>query len=103
MVTPSNLTWSCKVMDVVDMLTVDMLAMEAQRCLVPNRIASDLSGLSARPLWVNQEHRSERHDSRSLMRTFWFGLEIEIYSWVSSAYCCCDKPWRDAILAIGEV
>ena len=30
-------------MDVVDMLTLDMLAMEAQRCLVPNRMASDLS------------------------------------------------------------
>ena len=66
-------------------------------CQVPKMIASDLSGLRARPLRQNQVWRQERHCS-----SFWtlndrVDLVTVTYSCVSSMYCCWERPCTIAV------
>jgi len=76
---------------------------ELRRCRVPSNMASDLEGFSARPLWQNQECKEARHDSRMDRAEAASSTEQAIYNCVSSAYCCSDTPYCEAMSAIGEM
>jgi len=76
---------------------------ELRRCQVPSNMASDLAGFSARPLWQNQECKEARHDSRMDSAEAASSTEQAIYNCVSSAYCCSDTPYCEAMSAIGEM
>jgi len=72
-----------------------------RRVDVPNKIVSDLSLLSANPLWQNQECKNLRHDSRVSRLVAKLYEEVDMYNCVSSAYCCKEMPKRDATLRDG--
>ena len=75
---------------------------ELRRCRVPSTMASDLVEFSARPLCQNQECKEARHDSRMDRAEAASSTEQAIYNCVSSAYCCSDKPYCEAMSAIPE-
>ena len=54
----------------------------------PKTMASDLSGLTARPLCRNQEWSDNRQVSRQVIADVHEVREMATYSCVSSAYCC---------------
>jgi len=81
----------------------DRRGKELRRWRVPNIIASDLLGFRARPLWQNQQCKEARQDSRVDRGEAASFTEQAMYNWVSSAYCCSDTLYCEAMSAIGEI
>ena len=77
-VTPRSLMWSDKGIMEPLTLTLEMWDRVWLRLFVPRRIASDLPGLRARPLWKNQADSDERADSRTWRFAAESGLDKEM-------------------------
>jgi len=94
-VTPRSLTKSDRSTLEPTTLMWEILDNVLFRCWVLRRIASDLVGFKARQLRENHWNRSASADSsvwRSAVADDW---EIEMKSWVSSAYWCWLAPQRE--------
>jgi len=63
-VTPSSLTWSAIGTTEPETLTVVTFEKEWERCWVPKRTESDLSGLRERELWQHQACKAVKQSSR---------------------------------------